>query len=177
MRAGSQGLTALELMIALSIVAILGSIAVPSFNEIRYNSERAAAVNSFVHAVYLARSEAIKRGGIVTLCKSADGQTCAPRAVSWNCGWIVFANGDANDPPQRDPEEPLLHAYPGWPAGRIASNRESYSFRPFTQRVVNGTLVFCDPRGDAQARAVIISHTGRPRVSQRDASNRPLQCP
>lgn len=177
MHTTSQGLTLLELMIALSIAAILGCIAVPGFNEMRHNNERTAAVNSFVHAIYLARSEAIKRGRIVTLCKSADGQTCAARATPWNSGWIVFANGDADDPPQRDAEEPLLSVYAGWPTGRIESNRESYSFRPFTQAVVNGTLVFCDPRGSAQARAVIISHTGRPRVSLRDAGNRPLRCP
>jgi len=42
---------------------------------------------------------------------------------------------------------------------------------------VNGTLVFCDPRGSSSARAIVISHTGRPRVSRRDSSNKPLKCP
>ena len=45
-----------------------------------------------------------------------------------------------------------------------------------TQGVVNGTLVFCDPRGSAHARAIIISHTGRPRVARLDADGKPLRC-
>jgi len=177
MRAVSRGVTLLELTVSLAIIAILATIAVPGFNDLRYSNERAAAVNSFVHAVYLARSEAIKRGQVVTICKSVDGQTCAGRAAEWRSGWIVFVNSDRGDPPQRDSGEPLLQAYAGWPRGHIVSNREAYSFRAYTQAVVNGTVVFCDPRGSTQARAVIISHTGRPRVAQRDASNKPLRCP
>ena len=177
MRAVARGVTLVELATSLAIIAILATVAVPGFNALRYSSERAAAVNSFVHAIYLARSEAIKRGQVVTLCKSVDGQTCADRAAEWRSGWIVFVNNDRDDPPQRASGEPLLQAYAGWPGGHIVSNREAYSFRAYTQAVVNGTVVFCDPRGSAQARAVIISHTGRPRVAQRDASNKPLRCP
>lgn len=177
MRTEARGVTLLELVMSLAVVAILATIAVPGFNALRHGSERATAVNSFVHAVFLARSEAIKRGQVVTICKSVDGQTCASRAAEWRSGWIVFVNGDRDDPPQRDPGEPLLWTYAGWPRGHIVSNREAYSFRAYAQAGVNGTVVFCDPRGSAQARAVIISQTGRPRVARRDASNKPLRCP
>ena len=62
------------------------------------------------------------------------------------------------------------------PAGTITSNRPAYSFRPVHQGLVNGTLLFCDREGGAAARAIIISPTGRPRVSRRDSDNRPLHC-
>jgi hypothetical protein len=71
----------------------------------------------------------------------------------------------------------VLHVYAGWPEGRIISNRNTYSFHPTVQSVINGTLVFCDPRGSASARAVIVNNFGRPRLSQRDSSNKPLRCP
>jgi type IV fimbrial biogenesis protein FimT len=58
----------------------------------------------------------------------------------------------------------------------VTSNRLAYTFRPVTQRGVNGTIVFCDERGSIAARAIIISHTGRPRVAHVDADNRPLRC-
>jgi type IV fimbrial biogenesis protein FimT len=125
--------------------------------------------------VFLARSEAIKRGEVVSICKSADGANCND-AGEWNGGWITFVNTDRDEPPQRDADESLIFVQEPWRDGRISSNRLAFSFRPHTQGVVNGTLVFCDRRGSAAARAVIISHVGRPRVAQRDASNHPLVC-
>ena len=113
---------------------------------------------------------------MVSICKSVDGSTCSNGAADWNGGWITFANIDRDELPQRDANEPVLYVQQGWRLGQISANRAAFSFRPHTQGVVNGTIVFCDPRGSAAARAIIISHTGRPRVSQRDASNRPLVC-
>ena len=173
----SQGVSLLELLTAISVFAILGAIAMPGLSNLRHDAERTAAVNGFIHAMFLARSEAIKRGSVVSLCKSTDGNACMNKNADWNAGWMVFANTDRDDPPVRDKDEPVLSVYAGWPEGHITSNRLAYSFRPTTQGVVNGTILFCDPRGSAHARAIIVSHTGRPRVSQRNSSNKPLRCP
>lgn len=172
----SHGVSLLELLTAISVLAILGAIAMPGLSDLRHDAGRTVAVNDFIHAMFLARSEAIKRGSVVSLCKSSDGNACMNKSPDWNAGWMVFANEDRDDPPVRDAEEPVLWVYAGWPEGHITSNRPAYSFRPTTQGVVNGTILFCDRRGSAHARAIIISHTGRPRVSQRDASNKPLRC-
>lgn len=165
-----------ELVVTTALVAIVGALAVPSFNQMLLNGERTASVNNFFHALFLARSEAVKRGQIVSLCRSVDQRSCAPRSVPWTVGWIVFVNRDRDEPATRDEDEELLAAYEGWPGGTISSNRVTYSFRPHVQGVVNGTIVFCDARGSAHARAIIISHTGRPRVSQKDSSGKPLKC-
>jgi type IV fimbrial biogenesis protein FimT len=172
-----NGLTLIELLCVLSILAILGSIAIPTFSALRYDSQRSSAVNGFLHSLLLARSEALKRGSMVSLCASTDAQQCNAGAAEWQRGWIVFANDDFDSPPQRDPEETLLLVHPGWPEGTITSNRAAFSLRSNMQGVINGTVVFCDPRGSDQARALIINNVGRPRLSQRDASNRRLQCP
>jgi type IV fimbrial biogenesis protein FimT len=171
----ARGVTLIELLATISVMAILGALAAPSFHNLTLNSERTSTVNSFFHALFLARSEAIKRGQVVTVCKSADGSTCL-KDGEWTSGWMVFVNTDRDDLPVRDEGEPILQVHEGWNRGHITSNRPAYSFRPYVQGVVNGTIVFCDSRGSAEARAIIISHTGRPRVSQRDASNRPLRC-
>ena len=170
------GITLVELLTTIAIAAILGGMAAPSFANLMHDTGRTTAVNGFIHSLYLARSEAIKRGRIVSICKSTDGETCNHRAANWDDGWIVFINTDRDELPERDPDEQILSVNDGWEAGSITSNRLAYSFRPQAQRVVNGTLVFCDPRGSAHARAIIISHTGRPRIARRDASNRPLHC-
>jgi type IV fimbrial biogenesis protein FimT len=174
-RAG--GFTLPEFLACLVILGLLATLATPSFMQLRQDAERTAIVNGFLHTVYLARSEAIKRSGVVSLCKSLDGERCANRAPDWNHGWILFANGDRDDLPERDVGEELIARGAGWANGTVTSNRLAFTFRPVAQTSVNGTFVFCDRRGPAAARAIIISHTGRPRVSQRDADNRPLRCP
>ena len=173
----SKGITLLELILTLSIVGVLGTLAIPTLGNLYHDAGRVATVNEFVHALALARSEAVMRSDMVSLCKSADGNSCMNRAPDWNIGWIVFANTDGDEPPVRDANEPLLQVYAGWRNGHITSNRNSYSFRPYTQGVLNGTVVFCDPRGSAWARALILNHAGRPRVAQRDSANKPLRCP
>jgi type IV fimbrial biogenesis protein FimT len=174
---GANGITLIELVLTIGIVAVLSALAVPSFSNLRQDSARAATVNSFLQALFLARSESMKRGQVVSLCKSRDGSTCAGRNAAWRDGWMLFENSKRDEPPQRDPGELVLLVNEGWRSGTITSNRDSYSFRPHQQAVINGTIVFCDSRGSTHARAIIISHTGRPRVAQRDSSNRALRCP
>ncbi|HEY0681633.1 MAG TPA: GspH/FimT family pseudopilin [Steroidobacter sp.] len=171
------GFSLLELMIGVCILAALLGLAAPSFDTLWRDSQRTVAVNGFLHAIFLARSTAISRNRMVSICRSSDGQTCGNQTANWQQGWMVFVNSDHDQPPVRDADETVLAVQPEWPGGTITSNRRSYSFRSDHHGVVNGTVVFCDRRGPAQARAVIINTVGRPRVSKRDSDNRPLRCP
>jgi type IV fimbrial biogenesis protein FimT len=172
----AAGATLLELLTTLAIIATLAAMAAPGFRTLQLDGRRTAVVNNFLHGLFVARSEAIKRGRIVSVCRSGDGRTCDYAAKDWNVGWIVFVNSDRDDPPQRDPREPVIASSGAWPGGSITTNRRAYSFRPVSQAVVNGTIVFCDARGSAQARAIIISYTGRPRITRLDAAGKPLRC-
>jgi type IV fimbrial biogenesis protein FimT len=89
---------------------------------------------------------------------------------------MVYVNLDDRYPPLRAEAEPLLYVHTPELVGTIVSNRPYYEFRPGFRRSTNGTVVFCDRRGAAAARAVIVSYTGRPRVASRDADGRPLRC-
>jgi Tfp pilus assembly protein FimT len=172
----AAGTTLMELLTVLAVVAVLATLAAPSLQTLSLDSRRAAAVNGLLHNLFLARSEAVKRAAVVSVCHSSDGQRCDP-GFDWSRGWIVFANHDRDEPPVRDAAEELIVTSVGTPGISITSNRRAYSFRAMAQAVVNGTIVFCDARGSAHARAIIISHTGRPRVAQRDADGKPLRCP
>jgi len=171
----SRGFTLIEMMVGVAIMAILAAIAVPSFAALHQNVARRTALNNFWHAIFLARSEAVKRNSVIALCRSSDGSSCNNNALDWSSGWIVFDNLDHDEPATRDINEPILQVFSSWPTGHITSNRKTFSFRAGNQGVVNGTVVFCDASGH-NAQAIIISHTGRPRQSSRDASNKPLQC-
>jgi type IV fimbrial biogenesis protein FimT len=171
-----RGYTLPELVFTMAIAVGLLGWGVPTFRDLQRNAARTREVNQLIQAVYLARSEAIKRNRVVSLCPSVDAEDCAPAGTSWQAGWIVFVNGDRDAPAVRDAGEQLLRVYAPWPGGSLTANRATLSFRPFGQMGVTATFTFCDDRGSPAARAVIISQTGRPRVSDRSASNTPLAC-
>lgn len=171
-----RGFTLAELVFTLAIAAGLLGWGVPAFLDASRDAERTREVNQLVQAVHLARNEAIKRNAVVSLCPSTDGERCAPGGTPWQEGWIVFLNGDRDAPAVRDPDEELLQVYAPWASGAVFANRGTLSFRPYGQMGVTARFTFCDRRGPRAARAVIISQTGRPRVSHRDASGAPLTC-
>jgi len=171
-----RGFTLPELAFAVAIAAGMLGWAVPTFRDFQRNAARTREVNQFLQAVYLARGEAIKRNGVVSLCPSLDGAACGPTGTPWHRGWVMFVNLDRDSPAVRDAGEDLLQAYAPWSAGSINANRATLSFRAFGQSGVTATFAFCDERGSTAARAVIISQTGRPRLSNRSASGSALTC-
>ena len=83
------GFTLVELMITLSVLAILVGLATPSFRDFTRSNQVTAANNDLVTALNLARSEALRRSTGVTVCPSTDGAVCGA-AADWKSGWIVF---------------------------------------------------------------------------------------
>lgn len=87
--AGQQGFTAIELMVVVTIIAVLAALAGPSFTPLIERWRVRDAAEALTSSLYLARSEAIKRGGGVTV--DATG--------GWNVGWKVIhtQNGAVTD--------------------------------------------------------------------------------
>jgi type IV fimbrial biogenesis protein FimT len=165
------GFTLWELLCTLGIAGIALGSGVPAFRSLLLDARLTADVNGWVLAVQLARSEAAKRGRPVMVCMTVDTLHCG----GGDAGWMVFVDLDGADPPQRAADEPLLYAHARELAGTIVSNRPYYEFRR-GRRSTNGTVVFCDARGAQAARAVVVSYTGRPRVSSVGTDGRPLHC-
>lgn len=174
---GQAGVSLAELLLALALLGVVAGFAVPSFRSLQLDAMRARQVNQFVQSIHLARSEAMKRNGVVSLCPSRDGLACAVAgAADWEAGWLVFENVDRDTPAVLDPGEPVIQVYRQWTGGRVLGNRSTLSFRSFGQSGVTATYVFCDARGARSARAVIISQTGRPRIATRSAAGTVLEC-
>lgn len=89
-RAG--GFTLMELLVTITIVALLFAIGVPTFRNASLGSRLSASANDLLASVQLARSEAIKRNVAVTVCPTSDGTICDD-TVDWDQGWVVRAAG------------------------------------------------------------------------------------
>lgn len=90
----ARGLTLIELMVTIAVLAIVLAIGVPNFQGAMNSSRLSSAANELTSAVHLGRSEAIRRNRTVVLCRSETLTSCADDA-QWN-GWIVFVDTNAN---------------------------------------------------------------------------------
>jgi Tfp pilus assembly protein FimT len=108
-------------------------------------------VNQFIQAVYLARSEAIKRNGVVSLCPSLDGESLRPGRHALAAGLDRVRQPDRDSPAVRRRREAVgaccASIRPVAGRHRCTANRTTLSFRPFGQMGVTATFTFCDDRG------------------------------
>lgn len=86
------GFTIVELMVAVAVLSILVTLAVPTVRNVIANSYANGISNEFVAALNYARSEAVKRRSAITICSSANGSSCRADgdANNWHRGWIVL---------------------------------------------------------------------------------------
>lgn len=116
------GFTLLELMITIAVLGILLGVGVPSFMGVIHTNRLATSTNELVTALHAVRTEAIKRGHRVTLCKSPDGNACTTNG-NWSQGWIIF--DDPNHNASVDTGETILRVGQAAPAGITITGNDS----------------------------------------------------
>lgn len=170
-----SGVTLIEMVVTVSIVAFMSFLAIPSVGFWIDDLRSKALANSLLVDLNLARSEAIRRGHPVVAC-IAVGSACHPIG-RWEQGWLLFA--DINNNALRDTGEEVIrqtkiesHGWRLWGNGPV---RSYVSYHPLGQtRLVNGafqagTLTICLPsRPNALSRRIIINSRGRPRIERVD---------
>jgi len=172
-----RGFTLVELVITLAVAMLLAVIAVEWLPRLVQESRMTTGVNQLVTALHLARSEAVKRGRRIVLCPTPDRVVCG-YSRDWPNGWLLFASDNDRE---RDPDEPLLQTGtalgPG--IGLLASNyRKRIVYQPDgSSGGSNASFTFCEYANHARPRVICLSNTGRPRLSFRTCSDRPIRCP
>ncbi len=158
-----QGVTLVELMVTIAIMAILLMVAVPGFQQIMLNSRLRSYANDFAASATLARSEALKRNHVVKLCASANGTSCA--AVEWESGWIVI--DDVLDP------DVVIAAHPSLAAGYALTETggdKSIEFKASGAGSDSAVLTLCraSPVGNEE-RVITLAPTGRSTIAKTTA--------
>jgi type IV fimbrial biogenesis protein FimT len=158
---GERGLTLIELMIALLVLAVLVAMAAPSFRDASLGGRLTATANSLLGSIQIARSEAIKANAPTTLCVSSDGATCAG-AGDWDQGWIVL-----------DAANEVIHSEPAQPDGfRVveAAGEDTFVFQPIGIGNTAGLFTICreSPLG-LQERVLSMTATGLANIVQTEA--------
>jgi len=168
-----NGFTLIELIIALLIGAIVTVLSVPMSNMVKSNRTSSVAYE-FVFALNFARSEAIKRGNKVTICRTINGSRCEGETdinsqKVWDNGWMIFSdfNGNGQFNPARDE---ILAVHGPLPEGySLRSNakvRVTYKPIGISPGFMDSWTV-CAPDAHAGAtKGIIVSYSGRVRFAK-----------
>jgi type IV fimbrial biogenesis protein FimT len=164
-----RGYTLVEVMVVLAIIGVLASAAAPSFSDMMLGSKVSGYASRLVASTMLARSEAIKRNAVVSMCVSANGTSCG--TGGWEQGWLVMCR--TTDQVYCDPAGAgtlVIQYQPAASAGYKISEANALAtlaFDPSGTGATLATLTLCraSPTVGTRQRMVRISASGRPSAS------------
>lgn len=155
------------MLTTLSIVGVLSGFGSGVYGAV-HEYRATAQINQFLAHLSLARSEAMKRGTEVAICPSSDGRVCDSRAAyrGWQNGALLFADNDGDGRLER--EDSVVRVLERVDRLVIHSTRGTNKivFQPNGLAPgTNRTFTICAATGTSKPRYVIMSNTGRARVS------------
>ena len=159
----ARGLVLLEVLVAVGVLGVLAALAAPSFAAISERLKVRTAVQALTSSLYAARAEAFKRGGHVTLARSASRPDCdaGTDGSQWRCGWELFTDQDEDG--TRDAADDLLQVTQPPPGIEViqTGRRAALKLNAWGQFNGLGALGFVlRSRADANAVSVICLSSG-----------------
>lgn len=164
-RGRCSGMTLIELVAALGVMAVLLVAALPSWQSLTARTQLTTAKNSLVLGLQRARMEAVARGREQVLCPSRDGLRCEDGS-DWSNGWLLYSDDNRNG--RFDPVERLLLSQsldPELVSVRSTSGRRRIVYRSMGEAPgTNVTFVICSRQRAEHGGQVIVSNSGRVRT-------------
>ena len=158
-----EGFTMIEILVSLSVTAILASVAVPSLRDLVNERRLAGAASQLASDLQFARGEAIKRNARVLVCaRTAGASTCAT-TPDWVNGWLVCYDAnydDACDDATTDDPNPVRVGVPVHPSLRIATSVARVRFAPVGTSGGAATLTLSGSWAQSTTRIATIATTG-----------------
>lgn len=159
------GFTLIELMIGIAIMGIVLAFGGPALQDMIASHRLKTQVNSFVGALNIARSEAVKRNKLVVVRKTS---------TDWKDGWEVFVDFDADN--SKDNDDEVIQAYESLINNYFITVTSQYTnyiaYRPDGRSNTNGSFNVCSSSNYADFRRISISGSGRIRSETADESGK-----
>lgn len=157
---GCRGFTLIELCCCLAVLATLAAVALPGMRS----GLRAAAVRGatfeLLAGLQQARTASIVQARPVVFCLSDAGGHCLANAGT-AAAWSAFVDGAGTS-----------LAGGELPAGvELRATRPRLTFWPDSLAASTGTLTICDAQRVARPRALVLSQTGRVRLTDAAAAD------
>ena len=154
----------MESIFAMVIAAITFTLGVPGLTQTLETNRLSSQTNTLVGALRLARSEAVKRGASVSVCRVDEhSNACAIDAGGWESGWLVVTS-----------EGTTLFEAPPLEGPRTLTGSSglatSVAFNALGEPSAAGQFMLCEQRDRGGARAIDLSVIGRIRVTQHAAN-------
>lgn len=172
-----SGLSLIELITSLLIVAVLMRVAVPSFNSVIRDNRLLSGGNGIMGAIAFARSEAVRRGRLVTVCPTSDGKVCGS---DWAAGWMVYVEGPdvavGTAPPADVTVAPSIFLQQGEAMKKVAVTRSTgtKNYIRFSSRGQSEEAIAIDVKpstgctsGKVSFRRVAVGIAGRPAMTSK----------
>ncbi|WP_144110162.1 GspH/FimT family pseudopilin [Paraburkholderia sp. BCC1886] len=166
-----RGFTLVETLCVIALIGVMAVMATPSFVAWRMRDQVDARARTLAATLVYARSEALRRGARVTVCRTdaarhclAAGQSCGDGVADWSCGWAVLA--------ERGGKSSVLRAQPLLAAVSISGTQTNLTFTPPAGQLIGTFRSFeIAPRtssrltqGDRWRRCIHIAAGGRARM-------------
>jgi type IV fimbrial biogenesis protein FimT len=165
----TAGFTLLELVVAMAIMAVFLTSAVPSFGSMVKNNRLEAEQMDFVSAIALARSEAAKRGILVGL----SALTPVITGNEFSNGWVVWVDNNGDGVYQAETETIRVHQALSSDI-RLASAISEMTFQPSGFRryqddsgnLIEAQFTLCDSRHNVKGSQVTVLPSGSTKINK-----------
>ena len=162
----NKGFTIVEAIIVIAIFGVLLAVAAPSLTDYLNQVQSRQNTNEFLSSLLLARSEAVTRNSMVSMCMtdSSAPQVC-DSDNGWHEGWIAFEDVDGDG--TRDIGDELVEQHSGLDDTSVVSSvnfSDHVTYLPSGSVSSSGSFTVCV--GGSSARSIVVNATGRPRLTE-----------